>query len=226
MRLPLTSYAVADIALFLSLWGGAAALCFWAGWWPLALLPLGMLAFTLNFFRDPERPIPGDDATIVSPADGTVADLSPVEKAPFLDGPAERIGIFLSVFNVHVNRAPLAGTVRSRVHKPGYFLDARDPRCGQENEAVELGVEATTPSGAPLRYLVRQVAGAIARRIVCPQEPGATLRRGERFGMIKYGSYTELYVPKGSIDGWKVKIGDKVEGGRHVLATLRAESKR
>lgn len=221
MRLPFTGYALRDLALFVSLWGAAAAACALAGWWWLVPAPLFMLGFTVNFFRDPERAIPGDAATVVSPADGTVADLSPVDRAPFLDGPADRVGIFLSVFDVHVNRAPLAGTVRSRVHKPGKYLDARDPRCGSENEAMELGLEAATPDGRPLKVLVRQVAGAIARRIVCPQEPGATLARGERFGMIKYGSYTELFVPRGAIDGWAVKIGDKVKGGATVLATLR-----
>lgn len=221
MRLPFTPYGLKDLGLFVALWGGAAALCFAAGWWWLAPAPLFMVAFTLNFFRDPERPIPGGDATVVSPADGTVADLSPVAHAPFIEGPADRLGIFLSVFDVHVNRAPLAGTVRSRVHKPGKYLDARDPRCGQDNEAMELGFEFVGPDGRTHRALVRQVAGAIARRIVCPQEPGAKLARGERFGMIKYGSYTELYLPKGLIDGWKVKVGDKVKGGLNVVAELK-----
>jgi phosphatidylserine decarboxylase len=221
MRLPLTPYGLRDLALFLALWGGAAALCIAAGWWWLAPAPLFMAGFTLNFFRDPERPLPPGEHVIVSPADGAVADLSPVEKAPFLEGPADRIGIFLSVFDVHVNRAPLAGVVRSRVHRPGRYLDARDPRCGQDNEAMELGVEATGADGRPFKYLVRQVAGAIARRIVCPQDPGATLARGERFGMIKYGSYTELYVPRGMIDGWRLKIGDRVKGGETILAELR-----
>ncbi len=224
MRIPLTSYAVKEIVLFLSLWGGAAALCFAAGWWWLAPAPLFMFGFTLNFFRDPERPIPGDAFTIVSPADGTVADLSPVKHAPYIDGAADRIGIFLSVFNVHINRAPLAGQVRYRVHKPGRYLDARDPRCGQDNEAMELGLEVAGPDGRPVKILIRQVAGAIARRIVCPQEPGASLARGERFGMIKYGSYTELYLPVGVIAGWKVAIGDTVKGGLDVLAVLKSAS--
>ena len=105
--------------------------------------------------------------------------------------------------------------------KSNRVLDARDPRCGQDNEAMELGFEFVGPDGRTHRALVRQVAGAIARRIVCPQEPGAQLARGERFGMIKYGSYTELYLPKGLIDGWKVKVGDKVKGGLNVVAELQ-----
>ncbi|HYC76431.1 MAG TPA: phosphatidylserine decarboxylase [Planctomycetota bacterium] len=220
MRLPFTVYAVQDLLLFAVLWGGAAALCIAAGWWWLAPIPLALLAFTLNFFRDPERVVPGDERTVVSPADGTVADLSRVDHAPFVEGPAVRIGIFLSVFDVHVNRMPLAGTVRCRVHKPGRYLDARDPRVGQENEAMEVGVEAVGPDGRPFRLLLRQVAGAIARRIVCPVVEGRAYARGERFGMIKYGSYTELFLPEGAVDGWAVQKGAKVKGGATVLARL------
>ncbi len=219
MRIPLTRYAVPEILLFVSLFAGATV----AAWvaFPLALpIPLGLLVFTLNFFRDPDRPLTGDDATLISPADGTVADIVRVPRAPFIDGPAHRIGIFLSVFDVHVNRVPLGGTVAHVEHRPGAFLDARDPRCAVENEAVDLGLDVVH-EGRPLRILVRQVAGLIARRIICATPVGTRLSRGERYGMIRFGSRTEVYVPETALDAFTVKVGDKVKGGLTVLGTLR-----
>jgi phosphatidylserine decarboxylase len=220
MRIPLTSYAVPEILLFAVIFGGGA----FAAWHVhplLAVVPLLLLVFTVSFFRDPSRRIPGDVCTIVSPADGKVTDIVEVEDAPFVGGPSWRVGIFLSVFDVHVNRMPLAGTVLHRVHHQGLFLDARDEHCATKNEAVELGVEVPRAGEAAARILVRQVTGLIARRIVCPVRVGQTFERGARYGMIKFGSRTELYLADRDLEELAVKVGDKVKGGSSVIGRLR-----
>jgi len=211
MRIPLTPHGVRELVLF---GGGAlllAAFLFLAH--PAAALPfVALAAFVFSFFRDPERkPPPGDDAA-VAPADGTVTDIEEVEEPHFLGGKALRIGIFLSVFNVHVNRAPLSGTVRMVRYQPGRFLDARSPLCKEENEWNLVGCEG--PRGP---FAFRQVAGLIARRIVCPVREGDLLVRGQRAGMIKFGSRTELLVPKDARVKVETAVGRKVKGGETVL---------
>ncbi|MCK6460722.1 MAG: phosphatidylserine decarboxylase, partial [Planctomycetes bacterium] len=135
-----------------------------------------------------------------------------VEEPHFLGGRALRIGIFLSVFNVHVNRAPLAGKVRFVRHTPGRFHDVRDPRCKSENEWNLVGFE-----GARGPFAVRQVAGMVARRIVCPVREGDAAVRGQRMGMIKFGSRTELLVPAGAKVKVETAVGRKVKGGETIL---------
>lgn len=211
MRIPLTPHGAREIALF----GGGAlvlsALAFLAH--PAASVPfLALALFVFSFFRDPERkPPPGADAA-VAPADGTVTDIEEVEEPHFLGGRALRIGIFLSVFNVHVNRAPLDARVKFVRYSPGRFLDARDPRCRAENEANLIGFE-----GARGPFAVRQVAGLIARRIVCPVKEGDPVARGQRMGMIKFGSRTELLVPAGARVKVETAVGRKVRGGETVI---------
>jgi len=217
MRIPLTRYAPREIALYggvpLALGGLAAA-------WGLPALALPLLAlgaFSLSFFRDPERAIPAEPGAIVAPADGTVTDVTDVDEPEFLRGPATRIGIFLSVFNVHVNRAPVAGAVELVRHVPGGFRDARRAEeASRVNEANLLGLRADDAAGAPV--LVRQIAGAIARRIVCEARPGQRLERGQRYGMIKFGSRTELFLPRGAGFQAAVRVGDRVRGGATVVA--------
>jgi phosphatidylserine decarboxylase len=211
MRIPLTPHGAREIALF----GGgallAAALLFLLH--PAASLPfVALAAFVLSFFRDPERKAPPGEESAVSPADGTVTDIVEVDEPHFLGGRALRIGIFLSVFNVHVNRAPLAGRVRLVRYSPGRFLDARDARCATENESNLVGFE-----GARGPFAVRQVAGLIARRIVCPVKQGDEVARGQRTGMIKFGSRTELLVPAGSRVKVETAVGRKVKGGETIL---------
>jgi phosphatidylserine decarboxylase len=206
----LTPHGVRELLLF---GGGAlllAALLFLAH--PAAAIPpVAVAALVFSFFRDPERkPPPGDGA--VAPADGTVTDVEEVEEPRFLKGRALRIGIFLSVFDVHVNRAPLDGRVKVVLHSPGRFLDARDPRCRSENESNLLGFE-----GARGPFAVRQVAGLIARRIVCPVREGDAVLRGQRMGMIKFGSRTELLVPAGARVRVETAVGRKVKGGETVI---------
>ncbi len=217
----------------LALYGGGSAV---AGglvllapdpWCWAAVLPFTGAALVAWFFRDPERTIPADPGILVSPADGVVADIETVEEPDFIGGRALRIGIFLSPLNVHVNRSPARGVVRHRLYRSGKFLAAYDRRAVEENEACAIGIECEAPPGKPpLRILVRQVVGVAARRIVCPAAPGQALERGERYGMIKFGSRTELWVPEGAGFTSRVKVGDVVRGGSTVMgeaAALKAE---
>ncbi len=168
------------------------------------------------FFRDPERSIPTDADALLSPADGTVTHVGEVDDADFPDGRAFRISIFLSVFNVHVNRIPRNGRVRRVQYFPGGFLDARNPQCGVRNEQLWIDLD---DAGRPMR--VKQIAGAIARRIVCWLKPGDEVKAGERLGMIKFGSRTDLLLPVDATREVLVKVGDTVHGGSTVLARLK-----
>jgi phosphatidylserine decarboxylase len=216
MRIPLTPHGARELALFGGLLLTLAVLGYLAH--PLVSLPfLVLLVFVFSFFRDPERKPPPGDAAAVAPADGTVTDIEEVDEPHFLGARALRVGIFLSVFNVHVNRAPLDGTVRKVVYRKGRFLDARDPRCRTENEWNLVGVE-----GARGPFAIRQVTGFIARRIVCPVREGDPLVRGQRMGMIKFGSRTELLVPVGARVKVETAVGAKVKGGETVI--LRYET--
>lgn len=214
MRLPFTTYAVKELVFFSLLWIAAGA-ALWAahplGRWALPL-PLAGFLFTLNFFRDPSRRVPADPGVLVSPADGTVVEISEVEETEFLKAPCHKIGIFLSVFDVHVNRAPCDGPVKASRYTPGCFLDARHPECGARNECNALHVGDV---------VVKQIAGLIARRIVCDVRPPDVLARGQRIGMIKFGSRTELYVPKDQVREIAVRLNEKVKGGETVLARVR-----
>jgi phosphatidylserine decarboxylase len=218
-RLRLARAGLAELlgfsALFLVLAVAFAAAGFRhpALWLPLAVVP-PVWAFVISFFRDPERVIPADPRALVSPADGTVTDVGEVEEEGFPGGRALRLGIFLSVFNVHVNRVPRSGRVVALRYFPGYFLDARNRDCGKVNEQFWIDVEEAA-TGRLVR--VKQIAGAIARRIVCWLRPGEEVRAGERLGMIKFGSRTELYVPAGETVEVCVKPGDAVRGGSTVL---------
>jgi phosphatidylserine decarboxylase len=185
----------------------------WFGFVPLILA--GLVGW---FFRNPQRTIPADSAAVVSPADGVIAEITTVEHYDFFDGPAIRIGIFLSIFNVHINRAPRAGKVLAMHYKPGEFLNALDPESALRNEFMWIGCQDTLRPD--LKWAVRQISGLIARRIVCALRPGQAVQRGENFGMIKLGSRTELLLPAGTAE-ISVKIGEKVSAGSTVLATLR-----
>ncbi len=186
--------------------------------WPLVLVPAALLVFAVSFFRDPERKLPADPTVLVSPADGTVADIVELPRTELLAEPCIRVGIFLSVLNVHVNRCPWSAKVVALKHQPGQFLDARHPDVSKLNEAQEIRLEAEFP------FVVRQVAGLIARRIVCPLTVGDALTRGQRMGMIKFGSRTELIVPLRLKPDVLVKVGDKVSGTSTPLVRLGARA--
>jgi phosphatidylserine decarboxylase len=169
-------------------------------------------AFTLYFFRDPEREIPQGDSLIVAPADGKIVGIDSVEHVPFIDGPAKRISIFLSIFDVHINRAPMKGKVEYRHYMPGDFLPAFEPKASLKNEQNSIGIE----NSDGYRIVVKQIAGFIARRILCWKNPGTSVNRGERFGLIRFGSRTDLYLPLNA--KVEVKLGQRVQGGTSVLA--------
>jgi phosphatidylserine decarboxylase len=190
---------------------------------PLWQLPLALLLpawlFILAFFRDPERAIPADPDALVSPADGVVTHLEEVEAPDFPGGKALRVSIFLSVFNVHVNRLPRSGRVASVRYYPGAFLDARSGDCAVRNEHLWIDLEDER-LGVPIR--VKQVAGAIARRIVCWLKPGEVVRAGDRLGMIKFGSRTDVLLPTAAVAEVLVRVGQPVKGGSCVLLRLRS----
>jgi phosphatidylserine decarboxylase len=194
--------------------GGAAAVA--ALWHWAAALPLLLVwAWAISFFRDPLRVTQCGDAELCAPADGTVTEVTRLDYDDRLGGPGLRVGIFLSIFDVHINRSPCAGTVRSVVYRKGWFLDARDPRSGPDNEANTLIIDPQPPLRGPI--VVRQVAGLIARRIICHAAEGTELAAGERFGMIKFGSRTELIVPDDGTVQAVVEVGAKVRAGITVL---------
>ena len=185
----------------------------------LVVVPILLVLFCVNFFRDPARTISADPKDIVSAADGTVVEIEEMEETEVTHQKMRRVAVFLSVFNVHVNRAPYEGKVVFSKHYPGTYLDARNPECSKKNEAMTWAFETPQASAnQPLTLVVRQITGAIARRIVPWAVIGDTLKKGDRFGMIRFGSRTEVYLPLDCAVA--VKIGDKVEGGATVLARL------
>jgi phosphatidylserine decarboxylase len=191
-------------------------------WWPLALIPLVPLGLVLYFFRDPRRKVPTEPGVLVSPADGTVAEVTRLEHDEYIGGPAVRIGIFLSIFNVHINRAPSDARVIAMRYHPGEFLNALNPESAVRNENLWIGLEEDESPHRPL--VVRQISGLIARRIVCELKPGQSLARGEKFGMIKLGSRTELIMPDEEHLHIEVKVGQAVRGGETILARYKTNA--
>jgi len=176
----------------------------------LALFPILLAVFFLWFFRDPERVIPSEPGLVVSPADGKVTDISNTQ----LDGVAcTRISIFLNVFDVHVNRSPISGVIKTAVYKKGQFGNAMAPSSAQDNEQ-----NIVTMEGEGMTVVFKQIAGVLARRIVFNYKPGETLVRGQRVGLIKFGSRTDIIFPQRA--EIKVKAGDRVMGGATVLARV------
>lgn len=185
--------------------------------WPwLLILPGFLFLFIAFFFRNPERAIPKDELTLVSPADGVVMDIDRVFEDQFFNGESIRIRIFLSLFNVHVNRSPMAGEVVYRAYRPGKMIPAFKSHASELNEKNYVGIK-----NEHLQILVTQVTGFIARRIVCWVKKGDFVTRGERFGLIKFGSCTELFVPT-NVE-ILVSPGDKVRGGVNVLGRVNKE---
>lgn len=182
--------------------------------WPLALLPAVVLVWVVSFFRDPPRRTPSNPGLVVAPADGRIAEVTPLDYDEFVGGRAIRIGIFLSIFNVHINRFPLAAQVIRLRYWPGKFLNALNPASAWQNENMWIGLEETEPPYR--RLIVRQIAGLFARRIVCDLRPGERLAAGAKFGMIKLGSRTELIVPA---EGFSpaVSVGQHVAAGATVI---------
>lgn len=182
-----------------------------AGGWLWSLVPVLLAGFFLWFFRDPERAIPQGEGLVVSPADGKVTEVLRVTTP---EGESLRLSIFLSVFDVHVNRSPIAGLLREVRYEKGEFLNALNPASAERNEqnlAVVAGDEGYTVA-------FRQIAGLLARRIVFNPAPGARLERGQRIGMIKFGSRVDVILPGNA--KLQVKQGDRVKGGSSILANI------
>jgi len=216
--------AGATIAVLGFVWVGG-----WTGipviGWVVCAAGVALVAFVMNFFRDPERRLSGGDLDIISPADGHVTDaaVGTMTGTDYVTGKAHMCGIFLNVFDVHVNRTPLTGEVTFLRYKQGKFLDARHPDCGRLNEQQVIGMTVPVLGGAKIE--VRQIAGLIARRIICPLHEGDRLERGERFGMIKFGSRTELWLDAEACDvEWLVKPGQKVIGGETIIGRVKRKS--
>jgi phosphatidylserine decarboxylase len=188
-------------------------------WWPLAIVVLPVLIWLFAFFRDPERAVPADQHIMVSPADGKVSDITELPNHELLGGPCIRVGIFLSVFNVHINRAPCDGRVVQVIYKRGRFINAMS-----HNQASELNESNTVvmcePAGERRVAVVKQIVGLIARRIIFIADKGDLLKRGQRIGMIKFGSRTELYIPTWLEPKIQVSVGQIVRGAADVIATL------
>lgn len=185
---------------------------FWfSPWWSLVFFILFL--YTLAFFRDPDRAVPSDSNSVVAAADGAITDIVEVEENDFLKTKTRRIGIFLSIFDVHTNRAPIDGRVIYRQHRKGLCVDARRPECSEKNEAITWAFQNPRAT-----LVVRQLTGAIARRIVAWAQVGDDLKKGERFGMIRFGSRTEVYLPLTATV--LVKVGDHVSGGSTIIARL------
>lgn len=184
----------------------------------LAWLVVPVWLWLLAFFRDPERLLPEGKATWVSPADGLVSDITQIDHDPLLGGPAVRVGIFLSVFNVHVNRSPCDGKVLKTIYKEGKFINAlkhNEASSDNESNTIVIGDETGRPTA-----VVKQIVGLIARRIISTTPEGTIVQRGQRIGMIKFGSRTELVIPTWLSPEIRVKVGQKVCGAADIIAVV------
>ena len=216
-------FAAAALLLAGVFWAGA-----WAGigglegpgWvairltaWTFSLLSI----FVLWFFRNPEPEVPSDTELVVSPGQGKIIKIEDVDEPSYLGGPARKISIFLSVFDVHVQRTPVSGTVEHKVYRPGAYAVAWADKASEDNEQASLGISTTHG-----RVLVRQIAGLVARRILTDPEEGDEIHRGHRFGLIRFGSRVDLFLPL----HWEVlcSVGDRVRVGTTVLARQQAET--
>jgi phosphatidylserine decarboxylase len=190
------------------------ALLFAFGWRNTAFVALALTLFVLFFFRDPERPVAEGAGVVVSPADGRVIVIKDIYEPTYLKKDVKQISIFLSVFNVHVNRAPIGGTVEVVKYNPGKFHVASVDKASLDNEQTAM-VIATGQQ----KVLVKQIAGLIARRIVCYAKPGDAITKGERYGLIRFGSRVDIFLPKDA--EIRVKLGDRVKGARDIIGVLK-----
>lgn len=183
------------------------------GWKSTGVIALVLTLFVLFFFRDPDRSIPEGNGIVVSPADGKVIVIKDIYEPAFLKQEVTQVSIFLSVFNVHVNRAPIGGAVEVVKYNPGKFRVASVDKASLDNEQTAMVIA----SGKD-RILVKQIAGLIARRIICYARPGDTIKTGERYGLIRFGSRVDLFLPRTA--EIKVKLGDRVRGAQDVIGVL------
>ncbi len=232
MRIPLTKYGWPQVLIFPVALIVVMAVLFlltmsvWPLWAVLLMqiLPAGLLIWSLMFFRDPHRVCPTERDILLAPADGKITDIEIVQDKSFIGEAAMKIGIFLSIFNTHINRAPCDVEIEKITYKKGKYKNAMSPESGRVNESNDLClIRMDDPRD---RLLVRQISGAIARRIVCVKEPGEKLAGGEKFGMIKFGSRTELYMPARKNIKCLVRIGDNVKAGLTPLVKYELQDTR
>lgn len=216
MRMPITNYAPRELTLFTTVLLTGVVLSLLAGIYWAGLVLLLALGFVLFFFRDPERGIIKNESRLLAPADGRVVEVTTVDEDKYLKTEAVKVSIFMSIFDVHVNRIPCSGLVEFIDYQKGRFFDARTKEASSRNENSMIGLLADSGN----RFLVKQIAGLVARRIVCPVTVGDRLEQGQRFGMVKFGSRLELFIPKGTNVRVRVKEGQKVVAGLTVLAEL------
>jgi phosphatidylserine decarboxylase len=190
------------------------ALLFAFGWKNTAYVSLVLALFVLFFFRDPERTVPEGKGVVVSPADGKVIVIKDIYEPTYLKRDVKQISIFLSVFNVHVNRSPVGGTVELVKYNPGKFHVASVDKASLDNEQTAMVID-----DGKHKILVKQIAGLIARRIVCYAKPGDAINAGERYGLIRFGSRVDIFLPKDT--ELKVKLGDRVKGARDIIGVLK-----
>lgn len=188
----------------------AAVLAWATGNWAWSILPLVLALFFLWFFRDPERAIPAGDGLILSPGDGLVTETARIETP---EGPRQRVSIFLSVFDVHVNRSPIGGVISRVVYQKGQYLNAMNPASAEHNEQNSVTVQ-----GAGMEVTFKQIAGLLARRIVFNGKEGDPVQAGQRVGLIKFGSRVDVLLPPQAV--LRVSVGQRVKGGSSVLAAL------
>lgn len=227
MRIPLTPYGMPQVAIWPVLTlaaiaafslATASSLSLWLILGVDALLA-AVLVWALAFFRDPDRTCPAEAGLLLAPADGTITDITEVDDGAFIEGRALRIGIFLSIFSVHINRSPCRARVERIEYRPGRHRNAMNPDSSRVNESNNVYL---TRLDSPYDGLVvRQISGAIARRIVCRAEKGRVLGGGERFGMIKFGSRTELYLARGPGVECLVAVGQPVRAGLTPLVRYK-----
>ena len=223
MKMSITRYGMPQVAIIPGAVLVAGAICYFVlpgavPWAQIAavVLTIGILAF----FRDPQRVIPTENNVLLCPADGKVTDICQVDEQEFIGGPAMRIGVFLSVFDVHINRSPIAGTVGYIKEIPGKCLNAmRSKDASEQNQATCMGLNCD--AGPVDKVMVKQITGAIARRIVCECTVGETLAIGEKYGMIKFGSRTELFLPVDDKAQIMVEPGQTVRAGTTILVRYK-----
>lgn len=228
MLITITKHGLKEIVALTIVLLGVCAAGFWLaaticwGFGFVSVLSLIIWGWVLWFFRDPTRTIPTGEGLFISPADGIVADITPLGPESRLAADGVQIGIFMNVFNVHVNRLPCDGQIEDITYQKGAFLDVRNPCASERNESATIRI-VHTHKGQNYTVIVRQIAGLVARRIVTSLEKGQTVTRGGRMGMIKFGSRLELLLPRELAGEICVSVSQRVLGGETILAKCRQE---
>jgi len=224
----IAKYARRDFAIWTLAAGVVGGVSVWAalrigwGFWACAAVVAALWSGVAWFLRDPQRHPPQDPTGLLCPADGRVTDITPVGPESPLGRDGLKIGVFMTLLSCHVNRSPADGRVQRVEHRPGRFLDARSENAGQLNESADVHL-IVSGQGREYPIVVRQIAGLVARRIVTDLAAGQSLVRGQRIGMIKFGSRVELLVPDELLGTVRVEVGQPVRAGESVLVTVRCQ---